>query len=659
MQTCTVPYIPVISCNGGFPGVVIVDIEGRGGLFMATRGKLGLVASGVLVLAGCGAASAKTASPPTSHVSRLIVAGQMTPQFSTTATTPVSLVQVPFMEQGQGFALATLGQVSAVLHTSDNGASWQARYTAPTILGLAMATSQVGWLTTCAQSGCQMATTLDATLNGGSTWSRIYRAPANTTLGTPDFVNATTGWMVESNSSTMRSILFRSSDGGKTWTPAGPTPPLFPGNLGTALDFTSATTGWLLVGGEPAAGSQTKTLYQTTNGGQSWSKIAESAILGSSSSGSGSLPIGGYVDRLDFVNSTLGYMALANGFIYRTTDGGQHWAPIWSNVFPPATVTVQSMEFSSSGIGYILAQGGGQSGGALWQTTDGGMRWVVRYPPTGPNGPVTFATPEIGAGLEMIGSTSTVLTTQNGGATWSQASQPPMLLGSLQWGGHGTLWGVSVGAHGAIYRSRDMGRTFQKIALHRPYVAQSLSVTASNEVTAVVNSSKAAAVMTRTNGRWQILRLPFAPLQVTEPAPQNIWATGTSLKTTMARKNFQEHHKNPKTIKLYDIHHPLIPYLYHTVNGKTWTRYSLPQSSFNSSGFPQGLTFLSPRFGYFWNQGALYVTQTGGRTWTREAVPGSMGIQSVDFISPTDGWLTPGSGTPIYHTTNGGKSWSS
>ncbi len=626
---------------------------------MSTRWSLGWVASGVLVLTGCGAVPTKTAASLTSHISALTVTKQMTPPFSTTSTTPPVLIQIPYIANRQGFALATIGQESAVLYTSDGGRSWQARYMAPTILGLSMGNNQVGWLTTCSQSGCQTATTLEATLNGGHTWSRIYQAPANTTLGTPDFVNATTGWMVESNSGTMKSVLLRSSDGGKTWTPAGSTPSLFPGNLGSALDFINATTGWFLVGGEPGAGSQTKTLYHTTNGGRSWTKIAQSAILGSSSSGAGSLPIGGYVDRLDFVNSALGYMALANGFIYRTTDGGAHWAPIWSKMFPPATVTVQSMEFSSSATGYILAQGGGQPGGTLWQTADGGVRWVALYPSTRPNGPVAFTTPEVGAGLEMMGATSTVLTTQNGGATWSVASQPPMLLGSLQWGGNGTLWGVSVGVHGAIYRSRDMGRAFQNVALPRSYVAQSVSVTASNEVIAVVSSTKNVEVMTRANDHWQSISLPFAPLQATEPAPQNIWATGTSLKTTLARKNFQEHHKNPKTIKLYDIRHPLIPYLYHTVNGHTWTRYSLPPVSSENSGFPMGLTFLTGQFGYFWNQGALYVTQNGGKTWTIETVPDSMGIQSVSFISPADGWLTPGSGTPIYHTSNGGKSWSS
>ena len=657
--TATTFRAPVASCNVRFSVDVITSIEGRGGGFMSTRRNLGLVVSGILILTGCGAAPTKTTAPPTSHISALTVTRQMTPQFSTTSTTPPVLTQVPFIANRHGFALATLGQESAVLHTSDSGQSWQARYLAPTLFGLSMANNQAGWLTTCLQSGCQAATTLEATLNGGHSWNRIYHAPANTTLGTPDFVNATTGWMVESNHSTMKSVLLRSSDGGKTWTPAGSPSSLFPGSLGSALDFITTTTGWFLVGGEPGAGAQTKTLYQTTNGGRSWAKIAQSAILGSPSSGPGSLPIGGYVDRLDFVNSTLGHMALANGLIYRTRDSGTHWAPIWSKMFPPATVTVQSMEFSSSATGYILAQGGGQPGGTLWQTTDGGARWVALYPSTRPNGSVTFTTREVGAGLEMMGTTSTVLTTQNGGATWTVASQPPILLGSLQWGGNRTLWGVSVGVHGAIYRSRDMGRAFQKIALPRSYVAQSVSVAASNELIAVVSSTKNVEVMTRANGHWQALSLPFAPRQATEPAPQNIWAIGTSLKTTLALKNFQKHHNNPKTVKLYDIRHPLTPYLYHTVNGRTWTRYSLPAGSSGNSGFPMGLTFLSGQFGYFWNQGALYVTQNGGMTWTIETVPSSMGIQLVSFTSPADGWLTPGSGTPTYHTTNGGKSWSS
>ncbi|MDA8194645.1 MAG: YCF48-related protein [Thermaerobacter sp.] len=620
---------------------------------MLPRQWVGLGFLAVLGSAGCGPGGPNASSPTVSAITRLRVDQQSTPQFNTLPNTPATLSQIQFVSDRVGFAMGSLGQVAAVLQTTNGGRTWQPRHLFPSLLGLTMINAQTGWMTACPQTGCQLATSLARTTDGGRSWTTIFDAPANTSLSPPDFVSATTGWMVESNSQTAQSRLYRTTDGGSTWMPTGAVP-LFPGALGSSVDFLNATTGWLLAGSEPGAGEQMKALYQTTNGGQFWTEIAQSAPLGASSA-AGSLSVGGYVDVLHFVNSQLGYMALARGAVYRTTDGGLHWNVVWANHFPPDSVMVDSLAFPAAHTGFILTEGGGS---ILWATTDGGRHWSRRYPPATPTGSVSFATP--GLGMGMGGSSSSILITQNGGQTWREAVGPAINIAALQWGEGHTIW--VVGQNGAVYMSSDLGHHFQAISVPGRQRAQSLSMTASGRGVMVTDSPQGTRAWVSNHGgqHWQRLALPFAPRLLTSPAPDDLWAIGMSSTAVGAQHAFDEHHAHdPAAIKRYEAGHPLTPYLYHTVNGQTWLRYQLPSAQRANNGYPLGLNFLNRQFGYLWYQRTIFITQDGGKSWHTETVPPNITIQWVNFVSPTEGWLTPGGQAPLYHTTNGGRTWSS
>ena len=144
----------------------------------------------------------------------------------------------------------------------------------------------------------------------------------------------------------------------------------------------------------------------------------------------------------------------------------------------------------------------------------------------------------------------------------------------------------------------------------------------------------------------------FCPLANGSGRLWGLWAIGTSRSTLSALHRYQQHHgNNPKQMKIYQMAHPLIPSLYHWAGGQ-WSKFLLPHGT-----VPSGLRFVGSQFGYYWTGHHITMTNNGGKSWTRERLPFSLSITSVWFISPRIGWLTSSNGAILYHTINGGLTW--
>lgn len=102
--------------------------------------------------------------------------------------------------------------------------------------------------------------------------------------------------------------LLRSADGGATWTPVGGG---LPTSLsGGGLDFVDAQRGWFsgLDGGQ-------RRLYRTLDGGETWSLLPASGLIGSA-------------DDLHWLDAQTGLAAVRTGSVpgvYRSEDGGATW----------------------------------------------------------------------------------------------------------------------------------------------------------------------------------------------------------------------------------------------------------------------------------------------------------------------------------------------
>ncbi len=144
--------------------------------------------------------------------------------------------------------------------------------------------------------------------------------------------------------------IARSVNGGDNWQPVGTTT----ATTGTYANvfFLNATNGWYLCN----AG-----LYQTTNGGDSWSKNNNfNAVL---NNGTG---------VVQFTDVNTGYVSLQSG-LYKTTNGGASWAALPSVaaiITENGTNSFPDIHFVSNTTGYYL------TAGRVYRTTDGGTSWV-------------------------------------------------------------------------------------------------------------------------------------------------------------------------------------------------------------------------------------------------------------------------------------------
>lgn len=196
-------------------------------------------------------------------------------------------------------------------------------------------------------------------------------------------------------------------NGGKTWTHASPIPGAngLPGPL--AMDFPTASDGWLIDG--PWNGPSV--VLHTTNGGRSFAQA---------------WPLGLRPETgISFVTPELGYGLGVIGdsnAVLRTTDGGRVWARV--GAVPGVDSRgyfgnphVSALSFVSATRGYAVSPNG-----RVYETTDGGRVWRLTSAPAVPYGysDIWFANANLGVAGNSYYAHSAEVTT-NGGRTWSKA----------------------------------------------------------------------------------------------------------------------------------------------------------------------------------------------------------------------------------------------
>lgn len=176
-------------------------------------------------------------------------------------------------------------------------------------------------------------------------------------------------------------ILFRTSDGGRTWSPAvsqvtfggqlGTTPPVFTGQRG--MVFNDLT--------DPQLSSFFPLV--TVDGGASWRSPAEVdpfQVFDNPSSPSSDLSLG-IATGTDIIIGTTAVVIDQEGYVASTTDGGATWT-----VAAHGTATSRSLaglffyapiSFATPRVGWAVGipKTNPHSNGALYLTTDGGASW--------------------------------------------------------------------------------------------------------------------------------------------------------------------------------------------------------------------------------------------------------------------------------------------
>ncbi|MEL1245071.1 YCF48-related protein [Flavobacterium sp. DGU11] len=132
------------------------------------------------------------------------------------------------------------------------------------------------------------------TTNGGTTWQQV----SNQINNSLQFINANVGYSLRSGK------VFKTVDGGNTWNATNDS------NLpyGIDINFVNEDDGFAL---------GTTSIRRTTDGGLNWQNY--------------SLPGGSNYsfNYLKFITPNTGYIATETGVIFQTTDGGQSWSPVF------------------------------------------------------------------------------------------------------------------------------------------------------------------------------------------------------------------------------------------------------------------------------------------------------------------------------------------
>jgi photosystem II stability/assembly factor-like uncharacterized protein len=306
--------------------------------------------------------------------------------------------------------------------------------------------------------------------------------------------DATTGWAATTDR------LLRTTDGALHWRDVTPPPPPAPSQPLLSAFPVSADVAWVVSGqtGSGPGASQT-TLSHTTDGGQIW-RTSTAPVFS--------------VAQITFVDADHGWMLAdldtADGEqgvdILRTTDGGQTWAKVASAADRPGALPLTGQKF---GLTFHDAMTGWVAQGdtldpaprlhGLFQTHDGGATWqaapALMLPTALTQDPgfdefgrlPTFFSPQAGVLPVLVvsqatgGVTDTVLyVTRDGGASWSPTMPLPASAGATGIDDVMSLldpstWWIASGAHGdtTLFQTADGGQRWASWTPRAPFAAVS------------------------------------------------------------------------------------------------------------------------------------------------------------------------------------------
>lgn len=282
----------------------------------------------------------------------------------------------------------------------DGGASWHLADVGPYVVDVSAIDLDVWALTdTCpdqsagsaggAAPSCSMGIT--TSLDGGATWTASDSSLPGA-LGPPDGqvplpvelarITKTRAYVLTKAVGGLAVAwqLAFTDDGGATWAPR--TMPCT-GAFGLGVEVAASSTDdlWLLCGSQASAGSQSKELFRSSDGGQTWLLAASATGLGApapSTAPPDPLPLAGYVSpftighhNLAVASTTTAWLFPARASLFKTTDGGASWTSVPSlsaNGFGGGGAG--NVTFISATQGWICSYGVG-----LWHTDDG-VNWV-------------------------------------------------------------------------------------------------------------------------------------------------------------------------------------------------------------------------------------------------------------------------------------------
>ncbi|MDI6824434.1 MAG: hypothetical protein QME87_08780 [Bacillota bacterium] len=325
-----------------------------------------------------------------------------------------------------------------------------------------MADATVGWAVT--------RTSVLRTEDGGARWVEVTpNAETGFSLAASALLGPARGWVAMSREGSGTLAIFRTTDGGKSWSGTEvelSNPQCAP--CGASFDFVDSDHGWLLVHDGVATGHEAVEIYRTGDGGASWTLAARTETDGQNPDG---LPFAGIKTGLSFADTQNGWLT---GFdygpelwLYATHDAGRTWQRCSLPIPQGYTAEGGSAETrpaiffgSREGILPVVFHARGQHT-IFYVTRDGGATWKPTTPiKSAINQEFVWSFPDSKHGFATDG--DSLYVTSDGAATWAAVTPDARLAGTtcLYFISPQVGWAV---ASGTLFRTSDGGHTWVKV----------------------------------------------------------------------------------------------------------------------------------------------------------------------------------------------------
>ena len=328
---------------------------------------------------------------------------------------------------------------------------------APAIQTLDMLDANNGWALT--------DTAVIRTADGGATWHTVSPTGLGKAPFSSFFLDTSNGWLVVMGADPSTGMLYHTTDGGVTWNstavPFG----------GGSLKFTDAQNGWELIGLSAGMSHEAVAVYRTSDGGASWTRaiIDDPSVTGFSDS----LPLVGDKNGITALDSQHAWVTGAQPsddfiYVYATQDGGTSWVhqtfSIPAGYSPAQTSAALPIFFGSSQAVLPVLLFSNNNASVFYVSQDGGQSW-------------TATTPVPQGGFLAAGSFEDFYVWDGGtqlnashdrGLTWTTITPNVNIkdnLVSIQFVNATTGWALTSDAssHHALYQTTDGGATWNTL----------------------------------------------------------------------------------------------------------------------------------------------------------------------------------------------------
>ena len=431
--------------------------------------------------------------------------------------------------------------------------------------------------------------------------------------------------------------LRRSDDGGQTFTrlPWTATDLRCAAPV-AAFDFPTDQTGFLAL--------EDGSVLSTADGGRTWSRKTSIPVTGA-----GTQPY--KPTDITFLTPTTGVAVSLSGGIYRTTDG----ASSWTQVHASGTPQLNSVNFPSQLVGYAAG-----SSGLVLGTDDGGLTWTPRGAP-GVAGlrSIRCATPLV---CLLTNGSQTVLRTVDGAVTWSAVTAATQKIQAAAFSAPTSA--VAAGDGGVTVLSDDTGATWRPVGKRLSTTFQRVRALSASVVFAT-GPSGALARSDDGGVTWSevgvstsedVIDVSFAD----EATGYALDAAGTLLRTDNSGQSWQILNTGtatrPQAVLALGTQIVLLVgpkgVLRSTDGGDTFTRI-------RGRLLSRSKLFNVDRGGssvFVYGSKNILVSTTSGRTWRKVRMPRKTLLQAVDFVSARTGFAL-GQDGQVFKTKTRGDHW--